>query len=202
MFQRLAIPFFILVIGLFEFTIARTSDELRVTLPNGNKLIGRALRSHGGRSIKAFLGVPYAKPPVGHLRFKVNTFYPQNSSLTISLPAVIFFGFLNLMGSLRLFYALFSAIQNFERDFFSLVCFIIILYFIIFYVEFLGSFCFWFWFNSRKFKNLIRLNALINCSLTTILFIYLLFTKYLIHLIRVLLFWLDVKKIFFATGSQ
>lgn len=74
MFQRLAIPLFILVIGFFEFTIARTSDELRVTLPNGNKLIGRALRSHGGRSIKAFLGVPYAKPPVGHLRFQVNTF--------------------------------------------------------------------------------------------------------------------------------
>lgn len=51
--------------------VARTSDELRVTLPNGSKLVGRTLRSHSGRSIKSFLGVPYAKPPIGLLRFKV-----------------------------------------------------------------------------------------------------------------------------------
>lgn len=64
--------FFVLVlISFFGFTIARTSEELRITLPNGSKLVGRKLRSHNGRSIKAFLGIPYAKPPIGHLRFKV-----------------------------------------------------------------------------------------------------------------------------------
>lgn len=112
MFQRLAIPIFILVIGFFEFTIARTSDELRVTLPNGNKLIGRALRSHGGRSIKAFLGVPYAKPPVGNLRFKVNTFLSTKIKFDHFLPVFIIFEFLNLMSSLHLLYGLFSVIPD------------------------------------------------------------------------------------------
>lgn len=70
--KRFAISLFIAVVGLFGLIVARTSDELRITLPSGSKLVGRALRSHGGRSIKAFLGIPYAKPPVGHLRFKVN----------------------------------------------------------------------------------------------------------------------------------
>lgn len=59
---------------LVALIVARTSEELRVTLPNGSKLIGRTLRSYGGRSIKSFLGVPYARPPVGDLRFKVREF--------------------------------------------------------------------------------------------------------------------------------
>lgn len=59
---------------LVALTVARTSDELRITLPNGSKLVGRTLRSYGGRSIKSFLGVPYAKPPIGDLRFKVRDF--------------------------------------------------------------------------------------------------------------------------------
>lgn len=57
---------------------ARTSDELRVTLPNGSKLIGRTLRSYGGKPIKSYLGVPYAKPPLGDLRFKVRIIYVTN----------------------------------------------------------------------------------------------------------------------------
>lgn len=69
--RRVALSLFVLAVGLFELIAGRTSDELRITLPNGSKLIGRALRSHGGRPIKAFLGIPYAKPPVGQLRFKV-----------------------------------------------------------------------------------------------------------------------------------
>lgn len=73
--KRFAISLFIAVVALFGFIVARTSDELRITLPSGSKLVGRALRSHGGRSIKAFLGIPYAKPPVGHLRFKVKLFH-------------------------------------------------------------------------------------------------------------------------------
>lgn len=60
---------------LVALIVARTSEELRVTLPNGSKLVGRTLRSYGGRSIKSFLGVPYARPPVGDLRFKVRDFY-------------------------------------------------------------------------------------------------------------------------------
>lgn len=50
----------------------RTSNELRVSLPNGSKLVGRHLRSHDGKGIRAFMGVPYAEPPVGNLRFRVS----------------------------------------------------------------------------------------------------------------------------------
>lgn len=60
------------VLCVFDLITARTSDELRITLANGSKLVGRTLRSHSGKTIKAFLGIPYAKPPIGHLRFKVN----------------------------------------------------------------------------------------------------------------------------------
>lgn len=61
----------LLIVGTFGLVSTIISDELRVTLSNGSKLIGRYLRSYSGRSIKAFTGIPYAKPPLGLLRFKV-----------------------------------------------------------------------------------------------------------------------------------
>lgn len=64
----------LLLISIYVCSIwARTSDELRLTLPNGNRLIGTSMRSTNGRLIKAFEGVPYAKPPLGKRRFKVRT---------------------------------------------------------------------------------------------------------------------------------
>lgn len=61
-----------LILTVIIITVSSfTSDELRVTLSNGSKLIGRYLRSHSGRSIKAFTAIPYAKPPTGQLRFNV-----------------------------------------------------------------------------------------------------------------------------------
>lgn len=73
--QVLVLLFISILNSLIVLITARTSDHLRITLPNGSKLIGRTLRSHSGRSIKSFLGVPYAKPPLGHLRFKVNVYH-------------------------------------------------------------------------------------------------------------------------------
>jgi len=35
------------------------------------KLTGSSLRSRNGREFKAFQGIPYAKSPIGDLRFKV-----------------------------------------------------------------------------------------------------------------------------------
>lgn len=61
----------VVVCGLFSAIYARTANDLRITLSNGNKLVGRSLRSINGRPIKAFMGIPYAKPPVGERRFKV-----------------------------------------------------------------------------------------------------------------------------------
>lgn len=50
-----------------------TSNLLRITLPNNSKLIGRYATSQNGNGIRAFMGIPYAKPPIGNLRFKVSS---------------------------------------------------------------------------------------------------------------------------------
>lgn len=42
-----------------------------VRTPLGS-VMGRHIKSYGGRTVSAFEGIPYAKPPVGDLRFKVN----------------------------------------------------------------------------------------------------------------------------------
>lgn len=71
------ISILLLIVCALQFVSTIISDELRVTLSNGSKLVGRYLRSYSGRPIKAFTGIPYAKPPLGPLRFKVWTFSTQ-----------------------------------------------------------------------------------------------------------------------------
>lgn len=51
--------------------LARTSKSLKVKTDSG-LLVGRHLTTHNGRPIRAFMGIPYAQPPVGDLRFKVD----------------------------------------------------------------------------------------------------------------------------------
>lgn len=65
-------PFISVLLTLcFSGTIlGRTSDSLKVKIESGS-LVGRHLTTHSGRHIRAFLGIPYAEPPVGDLRFKV-----------------------------------------------------------------------------------------------------------------------------------
>lgn len=52
--------------------LGRTSESLKVQLPDGSQILGRYLNSDSGKGIRGFLGVPYAEPPVGDLRFKVS----------------------------------------------------------------------------------------------------------------------------------
>lgn len=69
---QLIVTLLLLGCGLFDLSVeGRTAEELLITLPNGSKLAGRGLKSHDGRAIKAFMGIPYAQPPLGDLRFKV-----------------------------------------------------------------------------------------------------------------------------------
>lgn len=56
----------LLVLGLCA---ARLSKDLRVRIDDG-RVIGRHLTSESGRTIRAFMGIPYAEPPVGNLRFR------------------------------------------------------------------------------------------------------------------------------------
>jgi carboxylesterase type B len=59
----------ILVIIHTSLVFARTSPELQVNLTDG-AVVGRFMTSNSGRTIRAFMGIPYAEPPVGELRFK------------------------------------------------------------------------------------------------------------------------------------
>ena len=54
-----------------EIALGATSETLKVQLNHGGLLIGRHLETVKGRHIRSFLGVPYAQPPTGDLRFKV-----------------------------------------------------------------------------------------------------------------------------------
>uniref|UniRef100_A0A0M3I4E7 Carboxylic ester hydrolase n=1 Tax=Ascaris lumbricoides TaxID=6252 RepID=A0A0M3I4E7_ASCLU len=47
-----------------------SSKSSKVIETNCGKIVGRTIAIDGGRIVHAFLGVPFAKPPVGELRFK------------------------------------------------------------------------------------------------------------------------------------
>ena len=47
------------------------SKEPLVTIPSLGQVRGSLMTSAGGRQFLAFRGIPYAKPPIENLRFKV-----------------------------------------------------------------------------------------------------------------------------------
>lgn len=51
--------------------LAAVSCDPVVKLSKG-EIRGHTLKSRNGRDYNSFTGIPYAKPPVGDLRFKVN----------------------------------------------------------------------------------------------------------------------------------
>jgi carboxylesterase type B len=59
------------IIFLFFTQIKCWEDksELTVEISDG-KILGRYMTSRTGRHVRAFLGIPYAQPPIGDLRFR------------------------------------------------------------------------------------------------------------------------------------
>jgi carboxylesterase type B len=45
------------------------TEDLHLEIKDG-KILGRYITSERGKIVKAFMGIPYAQPPVGELRFK------------------------------------------------------------------------------------------------------------------------------------
>lgn len=46
-------------------------DGLQISTPQG-EISGIIKKTSSGREIQSFLGIPFAKPPIGELRFKVS----------------------------------------------------------------------------------------------------------------------------------
>ncbi|XP_002011173.3 venom carboxylesterase-6 [Drosophila mojavensis] len=60
-----------LVLGaLIDGAWSRASQGMHVQMPHGGWLVGRHRTTHSGRHMRAFMGVPYAVPPLGELRFR------------------------------------------------------------------------------------------------------------------------------------
>lgn len=55
---------------LFVFVVLSVSGSSVVEIGDG-PLRGKTMTTKTGRDFDAFLGIPYAKPPVGDLRFEV-----------------------------------------------------------------------------------------------------------------------------------
>lgn len=61
------------------------AEEPIVTTKYG-RVRGTTLTTRNGESFLAFRGIPYAKPPIGSLRFKVNKYLIYNNPLFPEVP--------------------------------------------------------------------------------------------------------------------
>lgn len=64
--------FFLFILYLSKLLLAEQSPERII---QQGKLKGKFEESKSGRKFSAFTGIPYAKPPVKELRFKVMSIY-------------------------------------------------------------------------------------------------------------------------------
>ena len=51
------------------FCDSRSADNLKVRIDDG-QIVGRYMTTISGKGIRSFLGIPYAAPPIGELRFR------------------------------------------------------------------------------------------------------------------------------------
>lgn len=57
---------------LVLFSLCLKTGECVILETKQGKVLGHVEISRGGRQFYAFYGIPYAKPPVGELRFEVS----------------------------------------------------------------------------------------------------------------------------------
>lgn len=68
---------FLAALLLFLFgNITASENDLLVKLNHGGSLAGIYLKTESGKPIRSFLGIPYAKPPTGELRFEAPVSFP------------------------------------------------------------------------------------------------------------------------------
>lgn len=60
---------FLFVISVHFCSSFQDTEDLTIRINDG-QILGRYMTSESGRTIKAFMGIPFASPPVGNLRFK------------------------------------------------------------------------------------------------------------------------------------
>lgn len=66
--SAVALMFFFGVLKYYQ-----RSELTTVYIPSLGQLRGSEMTTFNGRSFQAFRGIPYAKPPTGHLRFQVDS---------------------------------------------------------------------------------------------------------------------------------
>lgn len=59
------------VLSIFALLIGFVFGTEKIVHLNQGQIRGSSMKSREGREFKAFQGIPYAKPPIGELRFKV-----------------------------------------------------------------------------------------------------------------------------------
>lgn len=72
---------YISVLAIISITTL-VSSEVIVETKLGN-VRGTVMLSRNGAKFNAFLALPYAKPPIGELRFKVSTYFFQNYTFDV-----------------------------------------------------------------------------------------------------------------------
>lgn len=82
-----------------EGTEINMNDTVVVTTRQG-KLRGKRVMTANGVAYYSFKGIPYAKPPIGALRFKVSsTLYELHKKITITLQEKKFHEFVQVKSS-------------------------------------------------------------------------------------------------------